>query len=411
MPLVAIWTLGCTGPWWSPQGTPEAITSAEAAAPAVLGPVQSGSPNATSQRPAFPAQTRAPQPAQRTQWKKVALATGLVHPWSVEILPDGRFLVSERPGRMRIVTASGALGEPLAGVPAVLAQGQGGLLDLALAPDYPTSRRIFWSFAEARAEGKNGTSVATGVLSADERAIEGATVVFRQEPAWDSPLHFGSRLAFAPDGNLFVTLGERSLPESRGFAQDVSTHLGKVVRIRPDGTVPADNPFVGQAGARAEIWSYGHRNVQAATVDASGRLWTVEHGPRGGDELNHPEPGKNYGWPVIAYGEEYSGASVGEGTTARAGMEQPVYYWDPVIAPSGMASYDADLFPQWRGDLLVGGLVAQAVVRLTLADGKVQSEEWLQMGARVRDVKVAPDGSVLVLTDEEDGGLFRLTPG
>jgi aldose sugar dehydrogenase len=410
MQLVAVWTLGCTGLSKPSQGTPEGLTE-EAAASVPRGPVQTQAPNASGQSPAAPGQTRAPQPDTATRWRQQDVASGLEHPWALEVLPDGRMLVTERAGRLRVVTPAGAVGEPIAGLPEVVARGQGGLLDVALAPDFPTSRRLFWSFAEPRPDGTNGTSVATGTWSADERSLEGVTVIFRQQPGWDSALHFGSRLVVAQDGNLFVTLGERSLPATRALAQDANTHLGKVVRIRPDGTVPADNPFVGRSDVRPEIWSLGHRNPQGATLDAAGRLWTVEHGPQGGDELNHPEAGKNYGWPVISYGQEYSGASIGEGLTAKEGLEQPVYYWDPVIAPSGMALYTGDRFPGWKGNFLVGGLVAGSVVRLVMDGDVVKHEEWLPVGARVRDVQQAPDGTVLVLTDEGNGRVVRLTPG
>ncbi len=386
-------------------GTPEATAGPP---PPATGPVQTATPNADTQKPAIEGQTRAPQPAKPTSWKQAEVARGLETPWSIEPLPDGRLLVTERPGRMRIVTPDGKIGPALTGLPAVDARAQGGLLDVALSPDFATSKRVFWSYAEPRGDGGNGTSVASGVLG--DAGLTDVKVIFRQEPGWQSVLHFGSRLAFAPDGNLFVTLGERSQPEPRELAQDLGGHLGKVVRIRPDGSVPQDNPFVGKAGAKPEIWSYGHRNVQSATTDAAGRLWTVEHGPKGGDELNHPEAGKNYGWPVIAYGEDYSGKPIGEGRTAREGMEQPVYYWDPVIAPCGMASYDADLFPGWKGSLLVGGMVAASLVRLEMRDGRVASEEWLPLNARIRDVKVDRDGSVLVITDEPNGRIIRITP-
>lgn len=373
-------------------------------------PVQTDPPNAPEQQPAFPEQTRAPQPAVPTAFALTTVAEGLEHPWGMERLPDGRLLVTERPGRLRIVGADGALGEPIAGLPAVDARNQGGLLDVALAPDFARSRRIFWSYAEPRGGQTNGTSVATGVLSTDGRRVTDVEVIFRQQPAWASTMHFGSRLVFAPDGALFVTLGERSLPEPRQHAQNVTDHLGTVVRIRADGGVPPDNPFVGRDDARPEIWSYGHRNVQAATIGPGGALWTVEHGPQGGDELNRPEAGLNYGWPVVTYGEDYGGAPLGEGT-AREGVEQPVYYWDPVIAPSGMAWYTGDRFPGWAGSLLVGGLVARSLVRLEMGDDdRVRTEEWLPIHQRVRDVLVEPEGTVLVLTDEADGAILRLTP-
>jgi aldose sugar dehydrogenase len=410
MLVIMILNAGCSGGFKTrgDQGSDDPVKAPEPA-PAPR-PAQTGPANAPDQEPAFPAQTRAPRPAEPTAWRQEDVASGLVHPWALEVLPDGRLLVTERPGRMRIVGLDGTLGEPLAGLPEVFDRDQGGLLDVALAPDFGTSRSIFWSYSEPRGGGENGTSVATGTLAADERSVEGASVIFRQQPAWDSSKHFGSRLVFAPDGTLFVTLGERFFPEPRQHAQLITDHIGTVVRIRPDGSVPEDNPFVEREDARPEIWSYGHRNVQSAALDAQGRLWIVEHGPQGGDELNRPVAGENYGWPVITYGESYGGDPVGEGLTAKEGMEQPVYYWDPVIAPSGMALYEGDRFPGWDGDFLVGGLVARSVVRLSLADDRVQTEEWLELGARVRDVRVAPDGSVLALTDEQDGRVVRIVP-
>jgi len=370
-------------------------------------PVETRSPNAPDQTPASEDQTRAPQPAAPSRFSIEQVAEGLGIPWSIEFLPDGRILVSERPGQLRIVD-DGELGAPIGGLPEVEARGQGGLLDLALDPDFEDNRWVYFSFAEPRGGSGNGTSVGRGRLADDERSLQDVEIVFRQQPAWDSRLHFGSRLVFAPDGTLFVTLGERGNAEPRQLAQDPTNHLGSIVRIHPDGTVPDDNPFVGDAERRPEIWSFGHRNLQAATLDGEGQLWTVEHGPQGGDELNRPEPGKNYGWPVITYGENYNGQPIGEGITSRAGLEQPVYYWDPVIAPSGMDFYDGDRFASWKGDLLVGGLQAQAVVRLSMKDGRVYTEEWLDIGARVRDVKVGPDGAVHVATDE--GTILRLVP-
>lgn len=373
-------------------------------------PVQTTPPNAPEQRPAFPGQTRAPQPAVPTAFEVTTVARGLEHPWGMERLPEGGWLVTERPGRLRVVGPDGTVGDPIAGLPPVDARHQGGLLDVALAPDFARSRRIFWSYAEPRGGGMNGTSVATGVWSADGRRVEDVEVIFRQQPAWASTAHFGSRLVFAPDGHLFVTLGERALPEPREHAQNLTDHLGTVVRIRPDGSAPPDNPFVGRPDARPEIWSYGHRNVQGATLGPGGALWTVEHGPRGGDELNRPLPGGNHGWPVVTYGEDYGGTPIGEGT-AREGIEQPVYYWDPVIAPSGLAWYTGELFPGWKGSLLVGGLVARSLVRLEMGDDdRVVTEEWLPLRRRVRDVLVEPEGTVLVLTDEPDGEILRLAP-
>ncbi|MGB5131784.1 MAG: PQQ-dependent sugar dehydrogenase [Steroidobacteraceae bacterium] len=335
------------------------------------------------------------------------IATGLEHPWSLVFLPDGRLLVTERPGRLRYVTMQGAVSEPIAGVPAVYAKGQGGLLDVALDPDFSVNSTIYLSYAEPGDGDLNGTAVARAKL--DGAQLTGLKVIFRQMPKVASENHFGSRLVFARDGNLFVTLGERF--SERDSAQDLGTHLGKIVRITKDGKLPADNPFVGRAGAMPEIWSLGHRNVQGATLHpATGRLWIVEHGPRGGDEINLPEPGRNYGWPVITYGREYSGPAIGEGT-AKAGMEQPLYYWVPSIATSGMAFYTSDAYPAWKGSLFVGALKAQLVARLSFgADGKVTAEERFPVGQRVRDVRQGPDGALYLVTDEDAGQLLRLTP-
>lgn len=367
-------------------------------------------PNAPDQKPAFAGQTRAPVIKDTVALKATVVARGLVNPWGMARLPDGRFLVTERPGRMRLVGPEGQVSEPLKGVPEVDARGQGGLLDVAVRDDFASTRRVWWSYAEPRGDGANGTAVATGVLSPDGTALSNVRVIFQQMPAWRSQQHFGSRLVFDRTGALFVTTGERSQPEPRKLAQDVGTHLGKVLRIDPDSGAPAPgNPAI--AGGRPEIWSYGHRNLQAAALGPDGALWTVEHGPRGGDELNRPEAGKNYGWPIITYGEDYSGRPIGDGITAKAGLEQPLYYWDPVIGPSGMAFYDGALFPEWRGSLLIGGLVSRGLVRLTLDGTRVTGEARIVGGqGRIRDVAVDPDGAVLVLTDSSDGALIRLTP-
>jgi glucose/arabinose dehydrogenase len=339
--------------------------------------------------------------------KVTDVAVGLEHPWGVELLPDGRFLVTERPGRLRVVNRDGRLSAPLTGVPEVYARGQGGLLDVALSPGFAQDRLIYLSFAE-RGSGGAGTAVARGRLG--ERGLEDTQVIWRQQPKVDGSYnHWGSRLVFRPDGTLFVTLGDRFVHSER--AQDLSTTIGKIVRINPDGSVPRDNPFVGRSGALPEIWSYGHRNVQAAVLDARGELWTVEHGARGGDELNNPQPGKNYGWPVITYGVDYSGARIGIGTS-HPGMEQPVYYWDPVIAPSGATFYSGTAFPDWRGDLLVGSLRPGALVRLRIANGRVTVEERYldELGERIRDVREGPDGAIYLLTDSSRGRLIRVEP-
>jgi glucose/arabinose dehydrogenase len=336
--------------------------------------------------------------------RMVTVARGLEHPWGLAFLPDGRILVTERPGRLRIVSASGETSPPLAGVPGVRAGGQGGLLGIALSPGFAQDHLVYLSFSEA-GPGGAGVAVARGRLG--ERGLEDTRVIWRQEPKVGTSIHWGSRLVFRRDGTLFVTLGDRN---SREYVQDLGTTVGKIVRLNADGTVPRDNPFVGREGARAEIWSYGHRNVQGAALDARGDLWTVEHGARGGDELNHPQPGRNYGWPVISYGIEYSGGKIGEGT-AKAGMEQPVYYWDPVIAPSGATFYTGSAFADWRGDLLVGSLSPGGLVRLRLAEGRVAEETRYSIdGDRVRDVVQGPDGLVYLLTDHSNGRVIRLEP-
>jgi len=336
------------------------------------------------------------------------VAGGLEHPWALAFLPDGRMLVTERPGHLRIVERDGRISEPLAGVPEVLARGQGGLLDVALDPRFADNRLVYLSYSEPGAGGAAGTAVARGRLG--EGRLEDVRVIYQQQPKVRSSLHFGSRLVFARDGTLFVTQGDRGA--YRDGAQDLSVGFGKIVRIKPDGSVPRDNPFVGRAGVRPEIWSYGHRNVQSAALHPkTGRLWTVEHGARGGDELNRPEAGKNYGWPVITYGIDYSGATIGEGT-AKPGMEQPVYYWDPVIAPSGMTFYTGDAFPDWKGSLLIGSLQPGLLVRLTLEDGKVAREERYlgELRERIRDVRQGPDGLLYLLTDSSDGRILRVRP-
>ncbi len=335
------------------------------------------------------------------------VARGLEHPWGFAFLPDGRFLVTERPGRLRIVNADGSLSAPVTGVPAVAARGQGGLLDVTLHPDFARNGLVYLSFSEPGEGGTAGTAVARGRLRGN--ALESVQVIYRQVPKVQSSGHYGSRIVFRGDGTLFITQGDRM--NQRPLVQDLSAGIGKIMRVNEDGTPPRDNPFAGREGARPEIWSYGHRNVQAAALDPSGNLWTVEHGARGGDELNHPEAGRNYGWPVITYGVDYSGIRIGEGT-AKEGMEQPVYYWDPVIAPSGMTFYTGDEFPGWNGSILIGSMSPGALVRLTLQDGKVASEERYAVrgGRRVRDVQQGPDGLVYVVTDEDQGELVRVRP-
>ena len=371
-------------------------------------PVAQGAANSNF-TPAFEGQTRAPEALSGVRINTEEIASGLDHPWAIVFLPDGRMLVTERAGRLRVVTREGAISEPIAGLPRVHVQGQGGLLDVVLGPNFAADRMIYWSYAEPRGGGR-GTSVARGRLSDDLRRVENVHVIFRQTPAPDSGGHYGSRLVFDRAGHLYITLGVRQRPETRVLAQDLSTHLGKIVRINPDGSVPADNPFVGRQNALPQNWSYGHRNVQGADLNPdTGDLWIVEHGPRGGDEINIPRAGLNYGWPIIGYGIDYSGSPLHE-TSAREGMEQPVYYWDPVIAPGDMDFYRGALFP-WRGDILIAGLDAQALVRLDIEGERVTGEERFALGAgRIRDIAESEDGALWVITDEDNGRILRLTP-
>ena len=336
------------------------------------------------------------------------VARGLEHPWGLAFLPGGRMLVTERPGRLRIAEQNGQLSPPFAGVPQVQAGGQGGLLDVAIDPRFADNRLVYLSYAEPGERSTAGTSVARARLG--QGRLDDVQVIYRQEPKVRGGNHFGSRLVFARDGTLFITQGDRF--NHRQGAQDLSVGFGKIMRITPDGSVPRDNPFIGRDGAQPEVWSYGHRNVQGAALHPqTGQLWTVEHGARGGDELNHPEAGKNYGWPVITYGVDYSGAKIGEGTT-KPGMEQPVYYWDPVIAPSDMTFYTGDAFPEWKGSILIGSMQPGLLVRLMLQGGRVTSEERYLGGLneRIRDVQQGPDGLLYLLTDDRNGRILRIVP-
>ena len=335
--------------------------------------------------------------------KVETVVNGLDHPWGLAFLPDGRILVTERPGQLRLVSKDGGLSEPLAGVPKVFAKGQGGLLDVVLDPDFKANRLVYLSYAEP-GEGGASTAVARGKLTDD--GLKDVEIIFRQVPKVNGGNHFGSRLAFAPDGKLFVTLGERLQFTP---AQDLSNDLGKIVRLNPDGSVPTDNPFVGRNDARPEIWSYGHRNPQGVAIHPkTGKLWESEFGPMDGDELNIPEAGANYGWPVVSWGKHYDGRSIPEPPT-QPEFADAIYHWTPVISPSGMTFYTGEAIPGWRDNLLIGGLSSEAIVRLTLDGESVTAEERILMGTRIRDVAQAPDGSVYALTDEDNGKILRLT--
>jgi len=340
----------------------------------------------------------------------VTVTEGLDHPWGMTFLPDGRLLVTEKPGRLRIVDKSGRMGPPLSGVPKVYNSGQGGLLDVAIDPEFAQNRLVYISYAEPR-EKVSATAVARGRLSPAGDGLADVHVIFQQQPAMPGNAHYGSRLAFGRDGRLFITMGERQ--QYRDRAQGLDSDLGKVVRIERDGRVPADNPFVGRDDARPEIWSYGHRNVQGAAINpATGELWTDEHGPMGGDELNVTRAGRNYGWPVITYGREYTGGKVSD-FTSKPGMEQPVHYWVPSIATSGLMFYTGQLFPKWRGNAFVCGMKSQSVARLELDGEKVVHEERLLEGAlntRVRDIVQGPEGAIYLLVGDSGGKLLRIEP-
>ena len=343
------------------------------------------------------------------------VARGLAQPWGMDVLPNGAVVLTEKPGRLRILDQEGNLSAPLGGVPPVADVGQGGLLDVTVDPAFANNRLLWLAYSEPASDGTNSTAVARARLSADGTTLEEVTVVFRQLPRYPGRLHFGARVAFAGDGTLFVTLGERFRDPWREQAQDLRSHLGKVVRLQPDGTAPGDNPFIGRDDALPELWSYGHRNVQGAAIHPeTGKLWISEHGPRGGDELNVLKPGGNYGWPLVSHGVEYSGQPVGRGRRSAPGLEDPVSTWTPAIAPGGIAFYRSGAFPGWQGNLLVSGLRARAILRLELEGEAVVHEERLiaDEGRRIRDVAVGPDGVIYALTDDErDGSVLRLTPG
>jgi len=388
-----------------------ACGSGEAQTPG--GSAETRRPNGKGQTPAFAGQTRAPDVKANVAYAVSDYVTGLEKPWGLVFLPDRSLLISEKPGRLRLF-ADGKLSEPIAGVPAVDARNQGGLLGLALDPAFRTNGLVYMSYAEGNPDGRTNTAIARGKLvTGPTPRLEGVTTIWRQTPSLASTMHYGGRLVFGRDGTLFVTTGERSVTEGRMQAQRMDGDLGKVVRINADGSVPTDNPYVGQTSVRPEIFSIGHRNIQAAALNPrTGELWEVEHGTRGGDEVNIVRKGRDYGWPTIAYGIEYGGGPITGGITQKAGMEQPIYYWDPVIAPSGMAFYEANLFPAWKGSLFVGGLGSERLSRLALDGDRVVGEEWLltDVGERIRDVVVGPDGALYVATDNDRGRVLRVAP-
>ncbi|MGL4496812.1 MAG: PQQ-dependent sugar dehydrogenase [Beijerinckiaceae bacterium] len=353
------------------------------------------------------AQTAPAIKSEKAEFRIETVARGLENPWGFDFLPDGRMIVTERPGRLRIVSPDGQISQPLNGLPRMMIGGQGGLLDVTVAPDFGSSREIFFTFSEPRESGRNGTSVGRARLNSASTALEGTRVIFQQQPSHGGTAHFGSRLVFDRSGHLFVALGDRY--SARDQAQNPANHIGKIIRMTRDGAPAPGNP----GGALdPHIWSIGHRNVQGAALHPeTGTLWTAEHGARGGDEINQPQAGKNYGWPIITYGVDYSGAKIGEGTQ-KAGMEQPVYYWDPSIAPSGLMIYTGAAFPAWRGHFFVGALAGMLLARLEVQDGKVVREERLlrDLRERIRAVKQGPDGFIYLITDSSDGRILRIRP-
>ena len=367
----------------------------------------------TEFEPAFPEQFRALITPSGVETELEVIAGDLVHPWGIATLPgEEGWLVTERPGRLRHIAPDGTVSEPISGLPEVHAVDQGGLLDVALGPDFATDRMVYVTYAKPMGDGLSATAAARGTLAEDMTALDGVEDIFVQDPPSDAPMHYGSRILLPGDGTAIVTTGEHFTEETRVFAQDLDKTYGKVIRVNADGSAPDDNPFVGDEATVDTIWSYGHRNVQGSALQDDGTLWTIEHGPKGGDELNRPEAGLNYGWPVISYGKNYDDTPVGSGESKQEGMEQPVYFWDPVIAPGGMMFHAGETFSDWNGDLLIGSLNPGGVVRLSLSeDGLVTEEErLLRDQGRVRDVEVLEDGSFLFITDFDNGSLMHVTP-
>ncbi len=374
-------------------------------------PVKQPGPNVPEFAPAFPEQTRAPASDSGVSLAVEALANGLEHPRAVAVTPDGDQLITERPGRLRGVSNVALVPEPVAGLPEVLAERQGGLLDVAVGPNFDEDQVIFWTYSKP-VRGGSATAAACGVLSDDLTQVSQVTDIFVQEPPASAPMHYGARLAFDGVGHVYVTTGERFTEANHVLAQDLGATYGKVVRVTLDGATPRDNPFLGITTAEPTVWSYGLRNIQSADINPrSGELWIAEHGPKGGDEFDLIAPGRNYGWPVVSYGKNYDGSPVGRAETAADGTKQPRYYRDPVIAPGGMAFYQGELFADWQGDLIIASLNPGALVRLELAGDTVTGEERLLTDlGRIRDVAIAEDGAILAITDAADGALLRLTP-
>lgn len=391
----------------SPSGHPGGNGTDTTGTDSVYAPVETKPPN-TDYKPAFTGQTRIAGVKTKTPYEATVLSSGLENPWGITTLPDGRLLITEKNGTMRIATTSGQLSGQITGIPKVNSSGQGGLLGLRIDPDFSSNRMVYWVFSEPLPEG-NLTSVAKGKLSADEKSIEGATVIYRATPAYKGTLHYGGRIVFDRDGNLMISTGERSDLETRPQAQQLNSALGKILRITKDGKPVEGNPFAGQGDSRPEIYSYGHRNVQGlAFHPVTGELWETEFGPRGGDELNRIEAGKNYGWPIITYGIEYAGGKVGEGIQQKEGLEQPVYYWDPVLSPSGITFYSGSSIPEWKNNLFIAGLSSIHIARLVIENNKVVGEERLLASEeqRFRDITEGKDGALYAVTD--NGRLYSI---
>lgn len=373
-----------------------------------LSPVETKAGN-TDYKPAFEGQTRIGGVKTTTPFEYTVLDSTLNRPWGIAALPDGRFLVTEKDGTMRIVAAAGGHGDPINGVPKVNSDGQGGLLGICIDPSFEQNRMVYWVFSEPSAQG-NLTAVAKGKLSADDKSLEGVKVIYRATPAYKGTLHYGGRILFSKDGHLYVSTGERSDLETRPQAQDLKSGLGKIVRITTDGQPVGGNPFEGKSDARPELYSYGHRNVQGiAFHPETGDLWETEFGPRGGDELNRVEAGKNYGWPVITYGIEYAGGKIGDAIQQKEGMEQPVYYWDPVISPSGITFYSGNAIPEWKNNLFITCLSGMHICRVVIENNKVVGEERLltDVEQRFRDITQGKDGALYAVTDQ--GRLYKVS--